>query len=513
MVQKNVLYTLVAKAAQTGATSASVVSDLASQEVAIVGADGAIVTSVSGKKDLRWVRRNPLSGELEYSFFWDADDLVSHTTSAYSADVQFLGYLGYNGSSGELLATASTVFTPKLVIKDCLTTYGNKNMLKEFVYKSGSSSTQYAVAFGLSSSFANAMSKEPEKYVDCAVICSATVTTSNDFINDATVTNGAYTVYSDGTAQVETITLSGTSGTATVAVAGGLSKLATFDTDLDTTADNFVTAFAADYAAVGITIASTGTGTTDGKIRFTAAVKGTAFSAPTITNASGNLAGSVAHTTANVAAFTYATSSALAVGDALRIGSVGGGTALTSNVYKVTAISGTAGNGTTYVTLDRAVTEATGTYAASSHDIEVIPNATLINASTDFGLKFTGHARTNFSPGLFRYMVYDFDILPGVNFADVLVTVTTNGKKGVNTYEAVTEEEWFAQGNRGYGYRVDVIPVDSQVTTESGASYSCLSLAYKLDQFTNIVGQTPASLGQVNIYGKASLIAILHGYL
>lgn len=98
-------------------------------------------------------------------------------------------------------------------------------------------------------------------------------------------------------AQVETVTLTGTSGTATITLAGGLTKTVTFDTDLATTAANFDTDFSADYTAQGITITSSGD-----DIIFTAAVAGTAFTAPVITNATGDLDGSVAHTTANATA-------------------------------------------------------------------------------------------------------------------------------------------------------------------------------------------------------------------
>lgn len=101
--------------------------------------------------------------------------------------------------------------------------------------------------------------------------------------------------------KVVTITLSGTGGTANVTAAGGLTKLATFDTDLATTAANFVTAHAAAYLAAGIVLTTTSTGATDGKLVFTDTVAGTDFVSPVITNATTNLAGSVATTTANVA--------------------------------------------------------------------------------------------------------------------------------------------------------------------------------------------------------------------
>lgn len=53
----------------------------------------------------------------------------------------------------------------------------------------------------------------------------------------------------------DTVTLSGSSGTLNI-TAGGVTKLATWDTDLTTTASNFVTANATAYAAVGLTLTS-----------------------------------------------------------------------------------------------------------------------------------------------------------------------------------------------------------------------------------------------------------------
>ena len=91
--------------------------------------------------------------------------------------------------------------------------------------------------------------------------------------------------------QVNKITLTGTSGTANVGAAGGLTKLATFNATLTTTASDFVTAHAAAYLAVGIVVTSSGA-----VLIFTGQYEGTGFIIPTITNASGNLAGTVAYT-------------------------------------------------------------------------------------------------------------------------------------------------------------------------------------------------------------------------
>jgi len=93
--------------------------------------------------------------------------------------------------------------------------------------------------------------------------------------------------------QVYTVTLTGISGTATIAGAGGLSLTATFSSTLTTTASNFVTANAAAYAAVGITLTSS-----NANLIFTATLPTTIFVPPTVTNATGDLAGTVVYTTA-----------------------------------------------------------------------------------------------------------------------------------------------------------------------------------------------------------------------
>lgn len=95
------------------------------------------------------------------------------------------------------------------------------------------------------------------------------------------------------TAQVSQIALAGTTGTAWV-TCRGVRRLATFNTSLTQTGDDFVTAYAAQYLAVGITVTnSTGT------LVFTAALAGQKFDEPTIGTASGDLTGTPSTTTPN----------------------------------------------------------------------------------------------------------------------------------------------------------------------------------------------------------------------
>jgi hypothetical protein len=101
------------------------------------------------------------------------------------------------------------------------------------------------------------------------------------------------------------ITLSGSSGTANVTGIGGLTKLATFDSDLETTADNFVTDHAAAYLAVGIVVTAA-----SGVLTFKASESDSGFGAAMITNTgTGNLSGTL-----------VITSEKIYVGGAKRIG-------------------------------------------------------------------------------------------------------------------------------------------------------------------------------------------------
>lgn len=96
-------------------------------------------------------------------------------------------------------------------------------------------------------------------------------------------------------ANVRTATLTGTSGTANVTI-NGTAYLATFATDLTTTAANFVTAHAATILARHGRVVVTSSGA---DIIVTSGVPGQGVTVA-VANASGNLAGSVANTTATV---------------------------------------------------------------------------------------------------------------------------------------------------------------------------------------------------------------------
>jgi hypothetical protein len=117
----------------------------------------------------------------------------------------------------------------------------------------------------------------------------------NDALGCPYATQGAmdYTHFPHWIAKIDTITLTGTSGTADITLAGGLTKTLTFHTSLTITASDFVTANAVAYATQGITLTSS-----TNHLIFTSATVNLDFVSPVITNKSGDLNGSVAHTQA-----------------------------------------------------------------------------------------------------------------------------------------------------------------------------------------------------------------------
>jgi len=96
-------------------------------------------------------------------------------------------------------------------------------------------------------------------------------------------------------AQVDTVTLTGTSGTGVIRGSAGIRKDVVWNTSLTQTAADFVTDHANAYAAYGITVTSSGA-----DIIFTAATAGWDFKHPYFLNQSGTLEGTTVNTTANL---------------------------------------------------------------------------------------------------------------------------------------------------------------------------------------------------------------------
>jgi hypothetical protein len=149
-----------------------------------------------------------------------------------------------------------------------------------------------ATAENLLASASLALTLNTVDYVTAKTIEGLTLSWNNNIRLDGRFCPGSG-FHGSGT-QVEVISLGGTSGSASITVAGGLTKTLTFATNPTLSASGFVTSFAADYAGAGIALTSTGP-----YLIFTDAVPGTGIAAPVITNVTGNLAGKIYHSQKN----------------------------------------------------------------------------------------------------------------------------------------------------------------------------------------------------------------------
>ena len=187
----------------------------------------------------------------------------------------------------------------------------------------------------------------------------------------------------------------------------------------------------------------------------------------------------------------YATSTELAVNDLVRIGSVGGGTTLTSSVYKVIKLV----SGTVFQ-VDRPVEQASGTYAGSTNDMEVIPYASI----GDYGIKLTGLSQVSyFVPGQFEDYLVEFTAeLVNFSAADT-VTYSTAANPGKGTYSQVATLEWMHQSAWGKSLRLGIPPPTAIANAVAGTAYDIISFQYRNSEGTSILGVNPDSVGEIII--------------
>ena len=161
---------------------------------------------------------------------------------------------------------------------------------------------------------------------------------------------------------------------------------------------------------------------------------------------------------------------ALVVGDYLRIGTVGGGTALTNSVYRVIELTSS-----TVIKLDRPVTEASGTYTGTSgtSDSEVIPKATAEASTIYWGIVLTGNDTAQpFTVGMYGNNVIQFSVGVSPDFGATVVAVGTSPVEGKIVYHDVAQLDWELQANRREAYRVAEWPVPFTSNASSGDSYT-----------------------------------------
>jgi hypothetical protein len=180
------------------------------------------------------------------------------------------------------------------------------------------------------------------------------------------------------------------------------------------------------------------------------------------------------------------TNGALVVGDYLRIG-----TAVTSPVYRITAINTTTNVGT----LDVPYQGATATIADTG--LERIAAAD--QATAAFGIVITGVDQP-FVVGKLRFEPVDWRPITLVDCGTTTTSVLTYATKGVGDARRVAELEWFAQGNFGDPYRIGEPELFTQsLLTDLTKTYDVLTLEYHHSQVSgmNLVDSTSPRTVQV----------------
>jgi len=171
MNQKNVKYLSLGTADLTIMASGTVISsyaDVPVGQLAIVNSTNTTVTTdQTGTAPYlcRIVQR--VGTDLVYSPFIDASKLVGVRATTGSLAVEQVSFVGYNGTSGLLADAVSSDYIIKGIIKNSKTTYNNTPFITHWPYKSGSSTSEAAVAKGLLDIFNSWNKRQPETLLKC----------------------------------------------------------------------------------------------------------------------------------------------------------------------------------------------------------------------------------------------------------------------------------------------------------------------------------------------------------
>lgn len=178
------------------------------------------------------------------------------------------------------------------------------------------------------------------------------------------------------------------------------------------------------------------------------------------------------------------TTDVAANGDYLRLGNT-----TSDPMYKVVS-----GAGTTTVTFDRPVNQATQQFAIGAADS--ITNAAADAA--DAGIEITGKP-LSFVVGKEQYKKVRWTTLISEDFTTTENRVAATAFEGIGTYEQASEAEWFARGFEGEYHRMGeptIYPFSG--SADSALTYDVLTIRFKA---SNLVGfQDMESPKQISLY-------------
>ena len=221
MNQKDVMNIMVGRdvgaksTANATGTAIAAYDDLKDGEIVItnphnvvVGATEILTDDLIAKYGFKFIVRK--GTKLDHSDLIKADNIRSANAIADSAAAAQLSYIGYNGSSGAIVANDSVPYIPRFTLRWQDRTGQGQQTILDGVFKSGASAKASDITIGLVKSLDNKFSRA--NYTEPIVvnaICNVAVAAANDFSHDVTVVQGAKVItigtdltYGGGTAAV-----------------------------------------------------------------------------------------------------------------------------------------------------------------------------------------------------------------------------------------------------------------------------------------------------------------------
>tara|TARA_R110000751_G_scaffold237205_1_gene338281 strand:+ start:4731 stop:6035 length:1305 start_codon:yes stop_codon:yes gene_type:complete len=144
---------------------------IANTELVIVSSSGIVLntTTVLTQDTVRLCQRS--QDEVFYSPMITAKNIASYKGSAFTTDLEQISYLGYNGVSGSIDAIASNDYLVRVIRQDTQAFLLNKEMLKFGAYRSLASTSEEAIAKGLTESLIANFARQTEREIRFERVC------------------------------------------------------------------------------------------------------------------------------------------------------------------------------------------------------------------------------------------------------------------------------------------------------------------------------------------------------
>ena len=431
MFEGNASYLYVANVA-SGVADAGDVKLIANGSVAFCKEDGTIEKGANTTEKLRLAKKLA-DGTMIYSPELNMATRKNVVGKSFVAPERQISYLGFNGTSGALDATANELFVMHLEWMNSQFTINNTPIRFSAPYQTTAAS-QKELAFGLVSAINPVIQRQPFKFVAVEVVGDGTVAaiTGNSTITKVTKGVkgvGSYIKTGDATATFTASTSSVTDATVLNIPSSGGRTFSYTQTLLGSGAGSACTYI----GETAYLIADAGTAVQNATAMVAAINAGTQATAS-------NVAGTSAVVTIvyNTDFYSLPPLAMETVDDATWTNVVV--TTLTGDAIPVKySISGTTSAAATFV-----LSEAYAGETGYVFDGTTAAGMTGIATVTNYGLKFSGKDNSKFNPVNDTWEPVRFKILSG-DFVTATVTYTTNATPGTGYAKQLANLESYAQ--------------------------------------------------------------------